>query len=400
MVNSETFRIEIKNEIKLYIILMFVAICIRTFFFDSIVIIWIINFIGLFFIFRHRLRKVEKAWAYCIIFFLMISLSTFLVNIKYLENDIKGIGTNVNLLVTPTYIILLGLYYKERPFSDDSIWSIFNIISIIGLVSVAFAWITGYRDIISVIYGRMNAYLAKGSGLFYGKNIYGAFISLSGSVDLFLYNLTKKNKYIVLYIIKLFAVMVSFSRAALLHAAVFLIVYLWFNKKRAKREWILLFLTAIVIVVVVLLNRDILNAFTNTIIRFEAGDAGRSNERIRSLNAIDNNILVIIFGLGFPGLGMLSLDIDNTYFYLFFTGGILKCVFFIFGFFFFIHNSFRIYKYNKSLTCFCVGMALSYYVYAFYESVCIFELGFLNYIFTLLIFLIPSGYRVSNENKI
>ena len=399
--NMDKIEAEIKNivqEIKWYFIIMLLAVIIHTYFVSSIAVVWAINFTGLVLIFGNRLRKVGCGWFRFISLYLLFSVLTFLFNIEYFNGSLKSIGTNVNLIVTPIYIILLFEYSSIKPFSDNKIFDLFNFISALGLFSVAFAWITGYRDIIRVVYGSMNAYQAEASGLFFGKNIYGAFISLSASVDLYQYVQSRKTRYLALFVLKFVAVMVSFSRAALLQAVLFSFLFLWMNRKSVLHDWMLIIIVVLLFAVAILMNQQILNNFIKTFVRFEAGDAGRAAERSRAISAIGNNILEIIFGVGFSGLDSLSLDIDNTFLYLFFTGGIIKCTFFVYLFIHLFHYLRRLKIYNASLSNYCLAMAFSYFAYAFFESVAVFELGILNYMFTFFIFMIPSGYHVVPEN--
>lgn len=391
----DTMEADVRNvirEIKYYFLIMLLAIGIYTFFIPSMAVVWGINFIGLVLLFWHRLKELGVGWFRFDALYLFFSVLTFLINIDRFNGSIKSIGTNINLIVTPIYIILLFEYSSKKPFSDGAIFNLFDFISILGLFAVACAWITGYRDIIQVVSGRMNAYFAKASGLFYGKNIYGAFVSLSASVDLYQYDRSEKGKYLASFVLKTIAVMVSFSRAALLQAALFFFLFLWMNRRRAIHEWLLLFVGCVFFAVVILMNQQVLNKLVGTFIRFEAGDAGRAAERSRTLSIIGNSFWEVIFGVGFSGLDSLALDIDNTYFYIFFTGGLIKCIFFICLFIRFFFQFKQIRLDNEPLASFSLAIALSYLVYAFFESVSVFELGLLNYMFTFFIFLIPSGY--------
>ena len=380
------------QEIKKYFLVMLLTIGTYTFFIPSMAVVWGVNFIGLVLIFGHRLKELGVGWFRFAALYLFFSIWTLLINIDRFNGSVKSIGTNINMLVTPIYIILLFDYSDKKPFSDDEISNLFDFISMLGIFAVACAWITGYSDIIQVLSGRMNAYRAEASGLFYGKNIYGAFVTLSASVDLYQYDQTGKGKYLGLFALKFVAVQVSFSRAALLQAALFSFLFLWMNRKRATLEWLLIFAGCVLLALVILINQQVLNKLIGTFIRFEAGDAGRAAERSRTLSIIGNSFWEVIFGVGFSGLDSLSLDIDNTYFYIYFTGGLIKCIFFICLFIHLFHLLKQIRLYNESLAFFSLAIALSYLVYAFFESISVFELGLLNYMFTFFMFLIPSGY--------
>ena len=304
-----------------YLLLMFVGILLRTYVTHTVTIVWIVNLIGLIGCFIQYYRYINNRILLLSLLYILTNLISLFINIDLMTLDLKAIGTNINIFVFPLYLFLFYIFSKEKQFDDEQIKISFSLISSIGLCAVLFAWITGYRDIIRVFQGNLSAYRTSSAGFFYGKNIYGAFVSLTIVPDLYLYRTAHDNRKIYSIIVKIIAVILSFSRAALLQMAIFLLLYFLLSKKHTKTELLLLIGVIFIIAFIATSQNALRNFVINNVLRVSVGDAGRARARARAISQIGNDWRRLLFGISFAGIDRLNLDIDNTYFYVFLSGG-------------------------------------------------------------------------------
>ena len=384
---------------SIYLLIMLLGIAVRTYITQSVATTWLINFAGfvLFWIivFRDKIYTYQNAIILILVYFICSFITLFL-NLRFYSFALDKIGTNINTLVFGGYFIIFAFLKRSRPLKDEGLESFFFLLSFLGTASILIAWVSGFRNIIQGLTGRINVYDVRACGLFYSKNIYGAFVSLSAHPDLYLYQKYKRPRSLLLFALKAVAVALSFSRAALLQLVLFTFFYFYFNQKGIRK---LVYLVVIVLLCVIIWRIAIklfpgaCDIIINRIIRFQAGDAGRAWLRRQAASTFFKNSLSIFFGVGFMGLYELNLDIDNTYSYLLFTGGIIKCCFFAFLFF----ESFRTCEkrrhVNNTLIALCQSVGISYMVFAFFESIPLAELGLTDFLYTLFMLFIPLGYR-------
>ncbi|MBQ6197302.1 MAG: hypothetical protein IJK47_07760 [Lachnospiraceae bacterium] len=392
---KKEFKDHITFDLILYTVLMLGGVILRTYMTHSVTIVWVVNAISIFVCFFSYLRHLSKrTLVYAFIYFLFCLITLF-VNSQYITRSLKSIGTNINIIIPLIYLAIIHYSYTRKPYSNQDISKLLNIISLLGIIAFLFTWIVNFGDLLGAILGRIRIYRADIDGFFYNKNIYGAFISLSLAADLYLYGVSTNGKRIPLIVLKIIAIALSFSRAALLQAGIMIFTFLWTQKKHKKRDFFLLICFIILLIVIVFTNESIMLFIRNSILRVSVGDAGRSLNRKRALEVVGANPLSLFLGVGFFGLDYLNIDIDNTYLYLLFTGGIVKIVFFIFVLVFSAKRIKEIRHSNSLLSRLSISVFLSYLAYAFFESVAILELGLLNFLNLFYILLLPSGYSIN-----
>lgn len=383
---------KICNATIIYMVIMLVAVAISTFTEIGISVCWIANFIGGVLILFGNIKNVSWKWLLFSIIYVLAATVTLLYSIKYGIKSIKAIGTNINILAVPLFICYFDWINRCCRFTANHLFKLLKIISGIGLLMVFLSWFFGYQDIIAALMGRIGAYQAKAAGIFYNKNIYGIFVSLTLCADIALYMIEKKGTYrrIAICAIKYLAVVLSFSRAALLQVTIAIATFFWFQKKRSKKEWAMLIIGVIAIGVVTSHNQNVLTFIQQQVIRENVGDAGRADLIKQAFQMFPNDVLTYMIGVGFAGLDKLLLDIDNTYCYLLFSGGILKCFMYLL---LAVHSVLKILKlriYQKILGDICLSVFISYLVFACFESVALYELGIANFMFMLFICFIPN----------
>ena len=152
------------------------------------------------------------------------------------------------------------------------------------------------------------------------------------------------------------------------------------------------FLLFIGVIVYVINNSLLYNFAYNSVFRINVGDAGREVLRNQAIEKVENNVVEMIFGVGFAGIDILDIDVDNTYLYIFFSGGIFKILFYLVSILLSIIKILRMKLYNENLYRVCLSVLVSYLFFAYFESVAVLELGLLNFVYTFFVFFIPFSY--------
>ena len=385
---------KLPSRLMLYLIVMLIGVALRTYVTHSITIVWIVNLVGFVLLFLPYFRYINTTIAEIIFIYLFFSLLTVVFNFKYLTNSVKTLGTNINILILPLMLCMMCSSRTKMELNETNLITILRFISLTGLISLAYTWIIDFHEIIKVFAGT-SAYQVNVSGFFYSKNIYGAFVSLTMAADLYLLSIKKHIVEIPMIGIKILAVILSFSRAALLQAGVTIFVFLWIKKRRMARDYITLaifFLLFIGVIVYVINNSLLYNFAYNSVFRINVGDAGREVLRNQAIEKVENNVVEMIFGVGFAGIDILDIDVDNTYLYVFFSGGIFKILFYLVSILLSIIKILRMKLYNENLYRVCLSVLVSYLFFAYFESVAVLELGLLNFVYTFFVFFIPFSY--------
>ena len=379
--------------IQRYIFVMLLAVAISTFLNVGSYIFWIINAVAYFWLFSkyYIVQRVQMWW--CFFTYLAFGILTILLNTIYVTSDLKSIGMQVNLVFTPLFLMLFDKVNHEKPFVQMDVKKLFHFLSVLGTFSAVIAVVTGFSDLVAVFSGRLGAYSANAAGFFYSKNIYGAFVGLTLCADVYLYQESKSIKRAIICAFKYFCVIISFSRAALLQVSVAIFLFFWFSRKRSKREWVILILAVLVTVVVIYRSPDLQRILFDQVLRLDTGDAGRARLRQNALEVVDLGTFKSFLGIGYAGINFFNVDIDNTYYYTFFAGGIVKIVFFLCVSIISLISILKLRKNDRSISDICLAVWCSYFIFAYYESVAILEIGLLNFCYMIYMFLIPMGYR-------
>ena len=383
---------KIESLICLYIAIMVLGIALTSATESTTTMFWSINDIGLVLCLGpYACKGSVKALTFCFIYIALWIIGLF-INENLITNNIKAVGININIIVFSIYILTLSFLFREKIFDEKSVLRILKCISYWGTITFVCAWILGFQDIMQIMFGSMGVYKAHIYGFFNGKNSYGIFLSLSFCADLYLYKINNKSWTTKLtLILKFFAIVFSFSRAALLQVVIVIFFFLWFERKRSIKEWSILSCICFVVLFYILQNGNFSEVVLNDVFRLDVGDAGRTAARDFALSKI-NGIFEYIFGVGYVGVVYYDIDIDNAWLSIFFTGGLIKLVIYLGLILYFFIVTHRLTKMNKTLGNICLSVGISYLVYGFFESIVLFQSGLINFIFIIFMYFIPCGY--------
>lgn len=322
-----------------------------------------------------------------------VGVISFFLSIEYLSFDIKGIGTNIGILTLPIYYMLFSNMEQVKPLSEAVIYRNLKVLSHLGTITFLQAWVLDYNDIYQATFGNLDAYKAELSGIFYTKNVYGAFIALSMCADLYLFKKSKDCRYmwIIQCILKILAVALSYSRAAMLQVSVAIILFYILQKRYTLIEIWVAVTAGITAFLITYLNPSIVVFIQEKILRINTGDAGRSEARIEAIKRVPDTIITKLFGVGYAGVATLDIDIDNSFYYVYFTGGWIKVILYIILIAWSFYKCLLLRKKNVILGNICLAVGISYLAFGWFESVPLFELGLLNYVFMWFMYFIPCG---------
>lgn len=386
------------NSVSNYLILMLLAIAVRTYFFETIAIVWIINFLGVCWFFRTTFLHPNKKILWACIVYVLCAVGTIAFNTESLGWGLKAVGTNLNTLAVVLFWLICGSRENEIWSTERNLNNLFHFLSLLGFISVLYAWLVDFSSVFSIIRGA-SAYSIKSYGFFYGKNIYGAFVALTIGADLWLYQQNHSWKHLFIMLIKIIAIVLSFSRAALLLAGGIcsLSCLLGIRRKNTLKLSILLAILGALGGWFILSSEMSVHFFIDKIFRIEVGDAGRAALRETALAQFGSSSWHFLFGVGYFNMDFLDMDIDNTYLYLLFSGGLLKLIIYFLAYVLSLHKILWLRKRNLVLGNICLAISISYLAFAYFESVSLFELGLLNFIFGVWLYLIPFGYQITCE---
>lgn len=390
----------IAGDVVAYLALMTCAIAIVGLSGSTSTLLWALNLVAFAVTIGKDCFKATKSAWFLAASFLATGLLSTLFSAEYLTANLKTLGMHANLLVVPLYVLFISnvVHVEEGQDAADRVLS---MLSVAGTIAVLFAWVYGASDYLAVLSGSLGAYQADVDGFFNNKNVYGVFVSLSCVADLCLRKSgSDPGRWrLTLIAMKVFAVVVSFSRAALLQCVMALLLFLWFEKRHSFRDWAIVLAVLLAVVVAYGFVPEFKGLVDGQILRLDVGDAGRGVARERALDVYCEDGITMLFGIGFAGVSERSLDLDNAYFYELLSGGIVRMAFCII---FIVWSLSRIWKMPRERSSYrsaSLAVALSYLAYMGFESIAPLELGIINFTFILYMFIIP-GYLTSTELKV
>lgn len=385
------------KDLILYQIVMLVGIAITSALQGSSTMFWVVYLFGFFgILYPYLFKGTKRSWLF-LFFYVFISFVTMLVNSRYFAFDVKTIGLTSGVLIVPLYVMMFDGLRIDPKMGNVEIEKMMSTISVIGTAIVIYIWAVSAKDIIGTLSSSLGAYKADLCGFFNSKNSYGAYVALSLCPDVYLYkHKCKKSFWVISGVIKLIAVFLSYSRAALLQVAITVAVFFVLEVGRSWKEWMLGFAGCTIALSFVAKNKNIQDYLFKQVIRVDNGDAGRGSAREYALSKFES-VKDYVFGLGYGGLNYFDIDIDNSWYYIFITGGALKIIVYSIIILFAVAQIFKIRKYNLELSNICFSVTASYIIYAMFESVPILELGLLNFMFMIYMFFIPYGYSTDEK---
>lgn len=320
---------------------------------------------------------------------------------------------NASIIITYFFPILFSFFFLIRlsyyQITKEEYFKFLNLIIIADLVMVGYSLIFQFGKFKNAL-TITNAYGYELSSFFLSNHEYALYLLLGFQSCLFCYHFitdTKRNgntKYIFIALLFLINIVLTFSRTALLGAAVLIIVYILLSKNNRVRN-IMIF--SIIILFLLLLFSDTMRNFVLKIVLKDNNDAGRLemwDYGIRAFN--DSSILEKIIGQGYSKvLNDLFLfsnhkSFHNAYIQVLLQYGIIGFIFFVGIILTSILNGIKTMRKNRFLGVMFVSMSLSMIAYMFTNTTLIMQSSIDSYILTIFIIIIPKYVNNSIEQNL
>ena len=327
---------------------------------------------------------------------------------SHLLDSANSLGTNANLFSWLLYVLILGAAATGRHrLTGEGIDEIMHFLLNRICVTAAVVLVMDLKKLPAVLSGSFNSYTAAMWGFFPNKNMFGMVCALgivAGSYCIFTKKQLKPSAWKCAFL--LLMLVLSFSRAAWLFAAVFIASF-FLQMLRAKsrkariitRRLFLVFVFAAGIVLVTVLgSTGLRNMVMTNFLRLDIGDAGRSSIQQTLLSEFKSRgAAAAVFGIGYSEYSFLcSIDVHNGYLYTLVTGGVLKLAALFILILFSIKTNRRC---GNALIRHCgTGTLTAYLVLSLFETYEPFEVGFANMILFFFILLFPMLQR-GNEGS-
>jgi len=256
-------------------------------------------------------------------------------------------------------------------------------------------------DIIKLIGSVTDSYNLKLSSFFANRNNFGKFLFFSNVLILFAkkYEYINTRTLIVTLIITNINLLLSFSRTAIICSLILFVFYIPYKNLKKKKNLLGVALLFIVSVTLLFLLFNNLSFIDKYFIRSNIGFAGRSEIWDASMSIIKQNPLL---GVGeVQSSNKLYLITSNYYYHNSFlkdfsTYGIVDGTMIIFLLIFLFKDLITKIK-LVNIKKYIIGLLLSTLVYSFFEEFIFFGTGFINFMYSFIIFcLIPA---LINSNR-
>ena len=315
-----------------------------------------------------------------------------------LVNDILNI-----FVVTLNIVLFLFVITKIDCSKDDFVLFMKRLV-LLGLFTCAYNIVN--IDQIFSLFTIDNAYSVSISSIFPNRNMYGQFLLFCTFANMFLLNNVapqNKKRLLIVQIVFVINIVLTLSRNALMGLVVFYISVLILNrskiiKKLGKEKLVYLakftVVSAIVAVVFLpLLFPSLINSFSNLFLRFETIDlnSGRLYVWISGLTLALKSPLL---GFGrFQGVNLFQTMFDsslnqfhNIWIETLVEFGLVGVFLLILVLYFILKNLFHLD--NSDRNVFLAGI-FTFLFTSFFESLCRFSLGYVDFISLLMIFALP-----------
>lgn len=386
----------INNMLAYYISMIAVFIITNyVFILDRITSIWILNFF-LFTLFtisliiKSNLKNTEVYLVFSLSF-MICELATILSHSTHILDSTKSLGLNLNIFVKFASIYFIIGTLKNSHCKIDDIIKYIKVVYFSGFVAALYN-LKNIKVILGMVSNKSGAYSLVTNSFFDNKNTFGIFLGISIACGILLFRINNKKTYLIGIAFQLIMLISSFCRSALLFLAVFILVFVVspnVNNKMIKRYAII---AVLLLIILVIIKPELIAFFREKVLRMEEyGDAGRTAIWEYVFSYFNLSFFEYLFGVGASDLNSSGISyMHNVFIEMFFTGGLIKIAFYCA---LFILGGIKISQTKKTypiLGQFCLAILIGYLVFGMFESVILFELGLIPYMFTAFIFFIPS----------
>lgn len=336
----------------------------------------------------------------------IISLILFIVQIiNLIIGDYKLLDF-ANIICQFLNILLLFVCLINIKIEEEYIYKFMKAIVIMGVIACIINMILYFEEITQTILGNLKYSSIK--SFFANRNQFAFFIYISIIANSFLILKENKKSNKFIFILLLANVFSTMSRTGILLALAFLILSMLYLDKHDKKTKIIYLTLMLIFGIIVMLVLGFLKPeLMEQIIRIESlkNLSGRTKIWENGITLWLENPTNMLFGAGrFNGNDVLQIkkktftQFHNIYLDFLITGGILELIFAIYIYAYVINKikkSNMDVKYKKIYN----AVFITYFIYAFFESVGRFSIGATDTLCFIFFISIPLLYSNSTNEK-
>jgi O-antigen ligase len=248
-------------------------------------------------------------------------------------------------------------------------------------------------DMILSCFSVTSAYLTNFSSFFDNKNTFAIFLYTGLIACVLQYSLTRKKRFILYSFIVFSFLLITFSRAGLYSAMVFMVAYSVLDFRNNKRLCLFTVVAMLVIGAIVFTNPVTREITLNLIIRPETGLANRDTIWADALRLVHGWQMLFGYGEGFVSAIMQkntgNMYTHNVLILLLLSGGILKLLMYICVLGFVLKKMFYIYRVNSKLGSVVIASLISLLGYSMVEATVMLDTSAASLVITLFNVVLP-----------
>lgn len=347
--------------------------------------------------FKTTKKSIMAGMSLAAILTITLFIQSFSSSIYLDKNDY--INVPVRFIAFCSFLCILS----RVSISKSSLLKFFKGIVVLGVIASIFNLIINYDQLLNVFNVR-NAYAYNFQSFYLNRNTYAQllFFSIIANTVLVIENKTKIGLY--LYILFGFNLIATFSRGSLLAVAVFFLAYFFITNKKRFIKKITIVAGGVVAFVFIWTSSQLQEFIIQTLIRSDVGTTKRTGIWEVAFQLLDETSW--LFGIGeFSAVNYLNrFGYSNSQFHSFYvetlvTGGLVLSMFFIGVLLFIARNIKTIVKNDKQVGIVYLAGFFSMVVYAFFESISFFTMGYVGTLYSAFFISIPLMYSNLYSSK-
>lgn len=328
-----------------------------------------------------------------VILTITLFIQSFSSSIYFDKNDY--INVPVRFIAFCSFLCILS----RISIPKSSLLKFFKGIIVLGVIASIFNLFINYDQLLNVFNVR-NAYAYNFQSFYLNRNTYAQllFFSIIANTVLFMEKKTKVG--LVFYILFGFNLISTFSRGSLLAVAVFFLIYFIITNRKAIMKKVTVVAGGVVTLALIWTSSRLQEFVIQTLIRSDVGTTKRTGIWDVAFQLLDETSW--LFGIGeFSAVNYLNqFGYSNSQFHSFYvetlvTGGLSLLIFFI-GVLWFIAKKIKlIMKNDKNIGVVYFAGFISMIIYAFFESISFFTMGYVGTLYSTFFISIPLMYSNS-----
>ena len=302
--------------------------------------------------------------------------------------------------------ILVYVYWtiaENNVISKENFNFFMKYIVYLGLLASFYNIIVNYNKF-SLLFNYINPYELAFKSFFTNRNAFAQFLLFCMMSNLYLLKIYKMKRFRFSLIILALNLLFTLSRTAIGCSLLFMILMEYSNLKKIKVKNIIINFLVIILVIFFLLNPVFKNFISHMIIRAEYG-SGRLDVWNLAINTLKNNGLLLGMGYEnsirvFQAEGYSLKEFHSFYLETLVGGGLFDLTIYSLILKYILDRVSLIKTFDKEIGSFYRASIFTFMIYAIFESISLFRIGYVGTIFTIYLFTIPLLYSNSCHYKL